>query len=285
MLEGVRRIVAEGLPHAGIELVLSVQEETGLHGVKAFDCSQFAARFGYVYDHAGADRRHRHGVPVAVLDRRDVPAAAPRTPASPRRRAATRSPRRRDALAELRFGRLDDETTANVGTIAGGVARNIVADRCDVRLEVRSRDHERALKETPGHARRARARGQRRRVRARDGRDAGVPRLQAPPHRSRRAGSPGPALEACGYAPSLLATGGGADAHLFNERGIPCANLGNGMELIHTPDERIAVGRRRGDGRRHARARRGRARRELARRCRSGGQRGTTLAPGSTDRG
>ena len=52
MLEGVRRIVAEGRPHAGIELVLSVQEETGLHGVKALDCSQFAARFGYVYDHA-----------------------------------------------------------------------------------------------------------------------------------------------------------------------------------------------------------------------------------------
>jgi tripeptide aminopeptidase len=49
------------------------------------------------------------------------------------------------------------------------------------------------------------------------------------------------ALESCGYAPSLLATGGGADAHLFNERGIPCANLGNGMEMIHTPDERIAV--------------------------------------------
>ena len=49
------------------------------------------------------------------------------------------------------------------------------------------------------------------------------------------------ALEGCGFAPSLHATGGGADAHLFNERGIPCVNIANGMELIHTPDERIAV--------------------------------------------
>ena len=49
------------------------------------------------------------------------------------------------------------------------------------------------------------------------------------------------ALEACGHVPELLSTGGGADAHIFNANGIPCANVCNGMDLIHTPDERIAV--------------------------------------------
>jgi tripeptide aminopeptidase len=49
------------------------------------------------------------------------------------------------------------------------------------------------------------------------------------------------ALERCGYAPELFATGGGADAHVFNANGIPCLNMANGMALIHTAAERIAV--------------------------------------------
>ena len=49
------------------------------------------------------------------------------------------------------------------------------------------------------------------------------------------------ALEACGYKPRLELTGGGADANVFNERGLQCVNLANGMANIHTPDEEIAV--------------------------------------------
>jgi tripeptide aminopeptidase len=144
------------------------------------------------------------------------------------------------AVADLRLGRLDEETTANVGTIEGGVARNIVADRCDVRLEVRSRDHDRALKECQlmldalAHAANAA--------------ECELETVATQEYRAYKLRRTDPvvqvawaALESRGFAPSLLATGGGADAHLFNERGIPCANLGNGMELIHTPDERIAV--------------------------------------------
>jgi tripeptide aminopeptidase len=239
MLEGVRRIVAEGRPHAGIELVLSVQEETGLHGVKALDCSQFQARFGYVYDHAApiggivTACPSQYSIDATFLGRSAHAGIAPQQGRNAIAAAA-------HALAELRFGRLDDETTANVGTIAGGVARNIVADRCDVRLEVRSRDHERALKESQimldalAHAANAA--------------ECELETVATQEYRAYKLRRTDPvvqvawaALESCGFAPSLLATGGGADAHLFNERGIPCANLGNGMELIHTPDERIAV--------------------------------------------
>ena len=85
----------ESRPHAGIELVLSVQEETGLHGVKALDCSQLEARIGYVYDHAAPIGGLVDGLPVAVLDRRDVPRPLGARGHRARRRAATRSPRRR----------------------------------------------------------------------------------------------------------------------------------------------------------------------------------------------
>jgi tripeptide aminopeptidase len=49
------------------------------------------------------------------------------------------------------------------------------------------------------------------------------------------------ALEQTGYEPRLALSGGAADANVFNERGLPCLNLANGMVDIHTPNERIAV--------------------------------------------
>jgi tripeptide aminopeptidase len=49
------------------------------------------------------------------------------------------------------------------------------------------------------------------------------------------------ALERSGFAPSYALSGGAADANVFNERGVPCVNLANGMAGIHTPDESIAV--------------------------------------------
>ena len=58
---------------------------------------------------------------------------------------------------------------------------------------------------------------------------------------SRRSRSPPSALERCGFTPSYALTGGGADANVFNERGIPCVTLANAMAEIHTPDEHIAV--------------------------------------------
>jgi tripeptide aminopeptidase len=49
------------------------------------------------------------------------------------------------------------------------------------------------------------------------------------------------ALTRCGYEVRPQLTGGGADANVFNARGLPCLNLANGMTAIHTPDEHIAV--------------------------------------------
>ena len=239
MLEGTRRIVAEGRPHAGIELILSVQEETGLQGVKALDCSQLAARIGYVYDHAApigvlaTTCPSQYSIDATFSGRSAHAGIAPQDGRNAIAAAA-------HALAELRFGRLDEETTANVGTIEGGVARNIVPDRCDVRLEVRSLSHERALKECQlmldalAHAANVA--------------ECELATTATQEYRAYKLRRTDPvvqvawaALEAHGFTPSLNATGGGADSHLFNERGIPCVNIANGMELIHTPDERIAV--------------------------------------------
>ena len=239
MLEGVRRVLAENRPHAGIELILSVQEEIGLLGVKALDCSQLAARIAYVYDHSAPIGGlvnacpSQYSIDATFLGRA---AHAGIEPEEGRNAIAAAA----HALAEMRFGRLDDETTANVGTIAGGTARNVVPERCDVRLEVRSRDHERALKESQAmldalaHA-----------ANAAECELETAATLEYRAYKLRRSDPvvqiAWAALESCGYTPELHATGGGADAHVFNANGIPCVNVANGMQLIHTSDERIAV--------------------------------------------
>jgi tripeptide aminopeptidase len=144
------------------------------------------------------------------------------------------------AIADLRLGRIDEETTANVGIIQGGTAGNIVPEWCTFLAEARSHDERRLQDvvqemldaisfagsledcevETEVHKS---YRGYRFK------RDDDVVRIAHT------------ALEREGFTPSYGLSGGAADANVFNERGLRCLNLANGMQEIHTPEEHIAV--------------------------------------------
>jgi tripeptide aminopeptidase len=239
LLTLARRLANGDRSPVGVELLFTVSEENGLHGAKAFDTSRLQSSLGYVLDHASPIGEIVVASPTYYRLHAAFRGAAAHAGIRPEAgRSAILAAAK--AIAVMPQGRVDDETTANVGTINGGVARNIVADRCFVRLEVRSRDHARALKESQvmldalAHAANA-GECELQTVATQEYRAYKLRRTDPVVHVAWAA------LESCGFAPSLLATGGGADAHLFNERSIPCANLGNGMELIHTPDERIAV--------------------------------------------
>lgn len=144
MLEGVRRVLAENRPHAGIELLFTTREETGCEGAEAFDASRLAARAGFVYDHAAPIG----DVVLAAPFQRTIDvvfrgrsAHAGINPEDGRSAIAAAG----RALADLRLGRIDAETTANVGRIAGGTARNVVPDECRLVAEARSRDEAKLL--------------------------------------------------------------------------------------------------------------------------------------------
>jgi tripeptide aminopeptidase len=137
----------------------------------------------------------------------------------------------------------------------GGTAGNIVPSGARFVAEARSHD-ERKLGDVvqemvDAFAFAARARGLR-------GRDQGLEELQGLPLQARRrvVRIAHAALEHSGYTPSYGLSGGAADANVFNERGLACLNLANGMQDIHTPDERITVDDLEGNGRGDARARR-----------------------------
>jgi tripeptide aminopeptidase len=239
MLEALARLVEEGRAHAGVELLFTPKEEVGLVGAAAFDEQRLAARVGYVYDHAGPIGEVILGAPhQRKLDVRFRGRAAHAGMYPEEGRSAIAAAAR--AIADLRLGRLDEETSANVGQIQGGTARNVVPERCWFSAEARSHD-ERKLAEVVQEMLdtitfaagvtdcevetqvEGAARGYR------FGRNDLPVRLAAA------------ALAVTGHRLSFVLSGGGADANVFNERGLQCLNLANGMTDIHTPDERIAV--------------------------------------------
>jgi tripeptide aminopeptidase len=239
MLGATRRLVEDGRPHPGVELVFTTGEEVGLVGVGQFDCGRLDARIGYVYDQAAPIGEIVLGAPHAASFEVVFHGRAAHSGMYPEEgRSAIAAAAR--AIADLRLGRIDEETTANVGTIAGGTARNIVPGRCSLTAEARSHDETkladlvREMSETFAFAAalgecevetlvRRGYRGYRFR------RDDHVVRLA-------RA-----ALERTGFEPTYALSGGGADANVLNERGLACLNLANGMANIHTPQEEIAA--------------------------------------------
>jgi tripeptide aminopeptidase len=239
MLEAVRRILAEERPHAGIELLFTPKEEIGLLGAAAFDHSRLHARVGYVYDMAAPigdvilGAPHSHSMQVRFHGR---PAHSGMYPEEGRSAIAAAA----RAISDLRLGRLDEDTTANVGLIEGGTAGNIVPEYCTFLAEARSHD-ERKLADVVQEMLDAVAFA------------AGLEEceVETEVHKSYRGYRfrrddvavriAADALAASGFEPRFGLTGGGADANVFNERGLACVNLANGMTDIHTPDERIAV--------------------------------------------
>ncbi len=239
MLEATARLVEEGRPHSGVELLFTPKEEVGLLGATAFDESRLVAEAGYVYDHAGPIGEIILGAPhQQKLDVRFHGRAAHAGMYPEEGRSAIAAAAR--AIADLRLGRLDEETSANVGRISGGTARNVVPEWCEFAAEARSHDERkladliREMVDTVTFAASLEECEVETQV---SGLSRGY-RFRRDDLAVRRAAS---ALERIGREPAYILSGGGADANVFNERGLQCVNLANGMTDIHTPDERIAV--------------------------------------------
>ena len=239
MLEAAARMVEDGRPHAGVELLFTPKEEVGLLGAAAFDQTRFAARVGYVYDHAGPIGEIILGAPFQQkLDVRFHGRAAHAGMYPEEGRSAIAAAAR--AISDLRLGRLDDVTSASVGRIQGGTARNVIPEWCTFAAEARSHD-ERKLADLVREMVDAVTFAASLEECEVEAQVSGLSRG----YRFRRDDLPvqiaAAALERVGREPSYILSGGGADANVFNERGLECLNLANGMTDIHTPDERIAV--------------------------------------------
>jgi tripeptide aminopeptidase len=239
MLEATRRVLAENRPHGGIELLFTPKEEVGLLGAAAFDHQKLRARVGYVYDQAAPIGDIILGAPFSQAMQVRFHGRAAHSGMYPEEgRSAIAAAAR--AVADLRLGRIDEETTANVGLIQGGTAGNIVPEWCTLDAEARSQDERKltALVQEMLDTFSFAAGLEDCEVETKVSKSYRGYRFKREDQVVRIAAS---ALERTGYAPSYGLSGGAADANVFNERGLACLNLANGMQDIHTPDERITV--------------------------------------------
>jgi tripeptide aminopeptidase len=239
MLEGARRVLVENVPHAGLELLFTRQEEIGLLGAAAFDHTRLQAELGFVYDQEGAIGEIILGAPFAQGLEITFHGRAAHAGMSPEEgRSAIQAAAR--AIADFRLGRVDEVTTANVGVIRGGTAGNIVPDTCSFVAEARSHD-ERKLGDLVQEMLDACAFAA----------SETECELQSELRKSYRGyrfaksddvvGLAADALGRCGHEVRYGLSGGAADANVFNERGLRCLNLTHGVYDFHSPDERITV--------------------------------------------
>jgi tripeptide aminopeptidase len=237
-IELVARHAAEP-PPVGIELLLTVAEEQGLRGAKAFDVSLLRSECGFVLDHASAIGEVIVSSPTQqriLADFAGVEAHAGIRPEDGNNAIAAAAA----AIARMELGRLDAETTANVGVIEGGTSGNVVPGHCRIVAEARSLGADRAAA-VAGELSEACAWGA-----GEHGCDVDV-RVEEL-FRGYEVPGSSPALElaeaglrSAGFEPVRTATGGGSDANALILDGFDCVLLANGTSANHTAEESVPL--------------------------------------------
>lgn len=239
LLEGVTALKEAGKPYPTLELVLTVAEELALLGSSHFDTAQVASRIGFVLDAGGAVgsivlRAPEQRKFTAVFHGRSAHAGiAPEHGVSAIQMAGT-------AISRMELLRIDQETTANIGSISAAGPTNIVPNRCELRGEVRSLEPEKVT------AHLACLTEVMERAAAEFGGTVTIESVPCYPayrlaEESESVQRATRAARAIGVPVRYIGSGGGSDANIFNSRGVPSVVLGCGYEKVHTTAERMPV--------------------------------------------
>jgi tripeptide aminopeptidase len=240
LMELAARHIANPAP-AGLELVFTVAEEDGLRGAKALDLEALRSPYAFVFDHATPIGEIIVAAPTnerLVVEFQGEEAHAGIKPEAGRNAILAAAA----AISEMQLGRLDEETTANVGVIEGGTATNVVPGHCRLEGEARSLDAARAS-EVIGAMTDACtwAAGEHQCDLSVDVTE--MFRAYRVQRGSEALAIAAEALEACGHEPREVTTGGGSDANALMASGFEAVLVANGTEANHTPDESVAAQR------------------------------------------
>ena len=237
IIAALAEILEDGSTHGPIEVLFTVQEEIGLFGARYLQ-SDLKADFGYVVDGDGPVGTIANQSPSKIdleFTVKGKAAHAARPESGINAIAAASS-----AIARIKSGRIDEDTTSNIGLISGGKAINIVPDHTEVACEFRGFDGDKLEREV------------RKAIDAFNeaahefGADVKVKRelsfeIFDVPESHPVVVNAFRAAKSAGIETKLRRTGGGMDANVFNGRGLPCVGLGMGAQNEHTPDECISV--------------------------------------------
>jgi tripeptide aminopeptidase len=237
IFETLRVIGEQGLAHGGIQFVITTGEESGLLGSRAMEGARLRAKFGYALDSNGAIGDIAVAAPTNSRQYITIRGKAAHAGVNPEDGISAIQVASK-AVSRMKLGRIDSETTANIGRFEGGGEVNIVTDSIKIYAEARSQVQakmdrqiesmreavESAAKESgaefefvtttiyPAYSY--------------GDEDEVVQVAKA-------------AIEAIGLTPRTFSSGGGSDANMFNGNGVPTVNLAVGYEHIHTTKEQI----------------------------------------------
>lgn len=238
-LEGVRMLLEENAEHGDIQILFTIAEEGGVNGSRCMDISLLKAEVGYALDSEGAPGEIVVGAPgqykysISIHGKKAHGGLEPEKGINAVMIAAK-------ALADVkRYGRIDEETTCNIGIISGGVATNVVPDLVVIEGDARSRNNDKlvALKDEIVN------------TICQSAEKYGAAKVEAEAENkyssflvdenSKVVELAKAACAGCGFKPEVTLTGGGSDANFINAYGVPCVILGTGMSNVHTVEEFI----------------------------------------------
>lgn len=239
ILEAMRILDEQSIPHGDIQLLLTICEEIGLVGAKHLDPKQIKAQFGYVLDAGPPVGSLVYSAPTQDIFEVWIHGKPSHAGAQPEDGISAILVAAR-AIARMKLGRIDPETTANVGVITGGTATNIIPAECYLKCEARSRNQDKLDKQRDHmiacFREEAAAAGVTVEIKTENAYQAYELGMDDPVLTIGMA-----AAERIGLEPLLRVTGGGADANVFNTNGVPTTVLGCGMQNIHRHDEFVHI--------------------------------------------
>lgn len=247
LVELIRMLKGNGVAHRPLELVFTTCEEIGLQGAKSLDYKQLKAEYGYALDSTGIDKVII-GAPAANRIRVDVHGTAAHAGINPEGGVSAFLVAAQ-AITKIKLGRIDEESTANIGIIKGGVATNIVPAQLMLKGEIRSHSEEKLSRYTE------------------DFKTAFLDTIAGwpvsddpaykPPTVDLKVEQEYPVMrlketdtvvetikqagKALGREQSFIVAGGGSDANIFNGYGLPTAIVATGMTDVHTTEESVAL--------------------------------------------
>lgn len=226
------------IAHGPLEIVLTVQEEVGLIGVKNLNFD-LKSKFGYVLDGDGDVGTVVYRTPSHVILDFVVEGKAAHAGIAPEQ-GVNAIVAAAKAIAEIPSGRIDEETTSNFGIISGGKGRNVVPDKVELKAEIRSRSPEKLEAEVEKMVSKFKE------AVSRFGAKAFCDKELAYEAFNIKEDDPvciyaAKAAEQIGVKFNLEPTGGGLDANILNAKGIPCLALGLGNRNPHMNEELVSI--------------------------------------------
>lgn len=238
-LEAIQCLVEKNIPHPDLEVIFSVAEEIGLLGAKNLNYDKLKSKLAFVLDSGGPvgiiviQTPTQMDLDIEVIGKTAHAGVNPEDGINAIYIASK-------ALAQLSIGRIDEETTNNLGVIKGGKGTNIVPDEVEIHCELRSMNinkleqqlelikaaFEKTVNQLGGNYCLTTETG-----------FVGFNLSKENPAVLMAS----KALENCGLTPVFIARGGGSDANVFNLNGLDAVNLGVGISCDHTNEEHISI--------------------------------------------